>query len=695
MPQDHLARDIHKLCEVIDPEKVEEWKRKDIWIRNQQAWSSPVADPATTEVSFRYRANGQYLEFLSLFLNEDRQVDIDFQKRHSFILFLMNSLEESHLKYVKRTIPNEVDILQLFSGDEFEVDKWQSFIRAPHFNLGVSDYMQGKGGELKGFFKEVNEIRQLAVHRTSTYRWNFNTATIMGAAACARSLDDDALLEQIELIVKVLYIDAGGSSGYTVTEEQKKTAYHLLSPRSRQSLTSHQLLDEIQNLAENSSYNFCLRRLPQELQAFNCTVPEHFELSQWKDIIQNRWCSGSSISQENKAFFVDLNHKLVNLDVRHLRNAAAHRKSFEFDPRPVNSEEGCGEEECGEEKPDDGFRQLRGYIKTAAAYVRALEDEETALQMEKLGAEVIPLLRAKYEEWLNPEWCTGKDMKLIVQTLRDRLRQWQGLYSSSDRDNASFIYSRYWSAANRLEILRWKLRKLNGSDPDWDDPTNHFEQEWASTNLDAYRIVNNDIIDDQTGRESPHPEDTFPDFPCDQEDHDSNLDESEASDNRSLDQQEPGTSDAATIASDNATAWDNADITAPGSAADKRVATGDWNNDPIPTTPPSPSRGLDQQDPDTSKASNPVIDSPSPETQQDEPTALDDSDRTTTSPPPETGTATAEETTDNTAPGTEPQLEDEEAPASAEYKQEDSNTQDHTVNPPINPDEESAANTTP
>ncbi|KAI4275380.1 MAG: hypothetical protein L6R38_005873 [Xanthoria sp. 2 TBL-2021] len=433
--------DIHKLRDDFDPELETKCRFEDARIRGFPAWSSPIADPTTTQVQFKYRANGHYLKFLSLFLTGERQVDISFSQRHALTVFLLNSLEECHSQYARRRIPEEFEKLQMISSDELELQVWQAFIRADHLKLGVMDYATDEHGKTYLFFESVNRIRQLAVHRSSTYRWNFDTRIIKSAAACAQHLGDEALLETIELLVKVLYADAGGESEYAVTDDERSRAYNLLWPSNRQPETTHQLLDKLQNLAEKSSYSFCRKRLPQELVGFECTTAEHFELSQWRKVIMYR-CHCT----EDEDSFAELDMKLQKADVSMLRNAASHRESLIL---------------YSADKFYDDSPVLRTYIKTAKAYVRALGDEETALEIETLEHEVLPALSKKYnDDWLNPQWCYNRDLEVIGQKLRQRRSQWESLrdhFWDTREVNINPILPVYSGAETRLYLLRRKL----------------------------------------------------------------------------------------------------------------------------------------------------------------------------------------------------------------------------------------------
>ncbi|KAL8851115.1 MAG: hypothetical protein Q9221_003918 [Calogaya cf. arnoldii] len=442
--------DIHKLRDdIFDAGLEAKYRAEDARIRGLPAWSSIIANPTATQVRFKYQANGRYLEFLSLFLTGERQVDISFSRRHALIVFLVNGLEECHSQYVRRRIPEEFERLQMISSDELELQVWQAFIRATHLNLGVRNYATDEDRKTYKFFEPVNRIRQLAIHRTSTYKWNFDTRIIKGAAACAQYLGDDALVAKIELLVKVLYVDASGVSEYAVTDDERNRAYNLLWPTSRQPETTHQLLEKVQNLAEKSSYGFCQRHLPKELAGFECTAAEHFELSQWRQIIMYR-CH----STEDEDSFAELDMKLQKADVSLLRNAASHRE--------------CLVLYSGGDGFYDDSGKLKAYMRTAKAYVRALGDEKTALEIETLKTEVLSSLSKRYnDDWLDPQWCDNRDLELIRQSLERKRLHWDRLHRwfwDSMEVNISPLLPLYGRAEVRLNLLGEKLR-LNDTAP--------------------------------------------------------------------------------------------------------------------------------------------------------------------------------------------------------------------------------------
>ncbi|KAI4250213.1 MAG: hypothetical protein L6R40_000386 [Gallowayella cf. fulva] len=448
--------DIHKVrYDTYGREEEERCRAEDLRIRSLPNWTAPLPNPRSSKVWFKFRANNRYLETLSLFLTGNRQVDIDFSKRHALILFLLTRLEESYEKYARRTIPEEFEHLQLYSADEFELHVWAAFMRVPPTGSGLPTSIGDENGSQCQFIDKVNLIRQLAVHRTSTYRWNFDTATIRSAAACAFSLQDDLLLEHIELIIKVLYADAGGESNLTATEEEFQAVKDLLWPCDSRVESSHQLLDKIQSLAEESSFSFCQRYLPEEIDGFGVTAAEHFELQQWNHIIRNKVYSRSGINQADEVFFDKINQELPeDCDVRNLRNVAAHRRRFEFDTSDEFS---------------DHSGSLQKHIDIAKGYVRALGDEETALEIERLEAEAVPRLKSRYQEWLEGRRCENRDLALAEEINRQRMQRWGILTDSfSQKENVDVrpVLKVYYSEQELQYRLRLRIRLLNGPDPE-------------------------------------------------------------------------------------------------------------------------------------------------------------------------------------------------------------------------------------
>ncbi|KAL8997908.1 MAG: hypothetical protein Q9169_002901 [Polycauliona sp. 2 TL-2023] len=556
--------DIHKLRDDYDTEIETRCRADDARIRGFAPWSSPISNPTTTQVRFKYRANGHYLEFLSLFLTGERQVDIDFPRRHALVCFLLEGLEESHYQYAKRMVPKEIEKMQMISADEMELQVWQAFIRAPYLNLGIRDHATDEDRERYLFSRSVNKIRQLAIHRSSTYRWNFDTRIIKSAAACAQYLGDDDLLVKIELLIKVLYVDAGGVSEHAMTEDERRRAYDLLWPCNRQPATIHQLLDRVQTLAEKSSYNFCQDHLPQELLGFGCTAAEHFELSQWRKIITYRCHTTSDDSS-----FTDLDMQLQKADVSNLRNAASHRQSFILYPT----------DDFYDDTPT-----LKAHLRTAKAYVRALGDEVTALEIERLENDVLPALSKKLDdEWLDPQWCDGKgDLELIRQALANTRSYWdreQRHIWKSMEVNITPILPVYGRAELRLSLLE---RKLGLNDDTTPEATAKDCGETPSVESPADRKSLDSLL--YRGDSSVPTEQDAIDTPSDADvdtSSDADIDPSsgtfDTSSDAGSDTSDSSDRDSEGSADSTADWGDSDDI--PDPAADQGIAIGGWNDD--------------------------------------------------------------------------------------------------------------------
>ncbi|KAI4254849.1 MAG: hypothetical protein LQ352_002870 [Teloschistes flavicans] len=376
-------------------------------IRRFPSWSSPLPDPSTTEVAFKFKVDGsRYLEFLSLFLTGDRRVDIGFSSRHAIVCFLTRQLEESHFRYFRQNVPQEFDILQMPSADVFELHVWQAFLRGGWNGSLLSDYVVDEDGKRCYFVEDLDYIRQLAVHRTSTFRYSLSTSTIRSAAACALHLGDYTLLEQIELVIRVLYADSNDSSVLVVTEEEKEAVNNLLWPANRQITSVVQLLDAVQNIAERSSYDFCQRSLPEEVSAYRPTTHEHFELNMWHRILSRQAWSRTAPGP-NTAFYEELTSKLRSCPITDLRNAVAHRENA------FQSASGYTWEEKVVFLLDIGFQ-----------YVQILGDNRAAAAVEDLKLNIFPRLVQQHEEWMGPDWCATTDWAGRIEQLKDRSGYW-------------------------------------------------------------------------------------------------------------------------------------------------------------------------------------------------------------------------------------------------------------------------------
>ncbi|KAL8716018.1 MAG: hypothetical protein Q9225_006300 [Loekoesia sp. 1 TL-2023] len=310
-------------------------------------WSSPLPDVVSAEDIFKFTANGEYLEFLSLFLTTPRQVDIAFSKRHALIVFLMESLEKSFWNYAQRTIPEELEALQVLSPDEFEPHVWEAFL-----SVNVCDE-NGRRGYFGG--ERIANIRHTAVHR-----YDFDTSIIRAAAAQASRNADGKLLRQLDLVLRVLYADVATDLRFPVTEEQRMMVNDLLWPSNCPITSTHQLFDRVQNLGERSSYEFCKQYLPQILARRDVTAAEHFELPQWHHIIREQPKHVVS-SPETGKILSEVSEKLQETwGPRGLRNAAAHREMIYI---------------------NEG-NKLEILTQLVAEYVRILGDEVTATTIE-------------------------------------------------------------------------------------------------------------------------------------------------------------------------------------------------------------------------------------------------------------------------------------------------------------------------
>ncbi|KAL8682649.1 MAG: hypothetical protein Q9186_001336 [Xanthomendoza sp. 1 TL-2023] len=549
---ENVPLDIHKLRDDIaeDVTRLDACHKTDAEIRRLPRWTSPIINPATSHsnsVWFKFRANGRYLEFLSLFLTGDRQVDIDFSSRHALILFLLNGLEKSHEKHFKRTTPEEAELLQMFAPDEFELQVWAYFIYGTDSNARLSKTVTDENGKSCNFYEGVCHIRQLAVHRTSTYRCNFSTQTIRCAAACALSLGDHHLLEQIELVTKVLYARATGHPNYPVTTEEASTVANLLWPLDSPVETDHEFLDDIQARAEHASYNFCKRHLPRELTGFGCTAAEHFELPQWHQVILKKCHSRAWISEEDQLFFYTVDEKLRKCEfvVRLSRNAAAHRPRSEFLDPGQHPEILTTAEKC---------------VAWALEYVRALEDEETALEIEALAAEVLPVLKQRYTDWHDDiKWCQGRDLQLILEATEQRSKYWD------DKSHVAPIANMYTMAA-------WRLRGFQSilAPPDEDfyyPPVSALD--WIfSTSNDSNDSNSNNM---ETPPDDP-PYDDDPAWPCEEEPYSSEGEESHS--DTDYDTPSPTSTDQSDVEED----WTTTTLDPENfKAADEAIALGDWN----------------------------------------------------------------------------------------------------------------------
>ncbi|KAL8797983.1 MAG: hypothetical protein Q9182_007060 [Xanthomendoza sp. 2 TL-2023] len=556
--------DIHRLREDIaeDLFRLEAAEIRDKAIRGLPCWTSPIINPATNAPWFKFQANGRYLEFLSLFLTGCRQVDIDFSSRHALILFLLNGLEKSHEEYAKRTSPEDLELLQMFSWDEFELQTWACFTYGLDGRSGFPPSVKDEDGKSCWFYDGICQIRQLAVHRVSTYRCNFSTHIIRCAAACALRLGNHEFLEQIELVTRVLYVEASQHFDYPATRGEAMTARKLLWPVDVLIETDHEFLDEIQGWAEVASYNFCKRHLPRDLAGFGCTVEQHFELPQWLQVIRHRWYSRDWISEEDQPFFAKISDKLRSVErlVRQLRNATAHRERLTFYP----------------DDAERGGSKAERYVAGALEYVRALEDEDTAREIETLAAAVIPATKQRYLDWLDVKWCQGRDLQRILETTRARSETWGSL----DYDEYSLVRQMYGRAYRRALHFQSILEPAEGLSPSSGDdviPT-------APASLGGWETYNNHNNNLEKVSTSPNAEGQYPSegeqtSPASEEDSSSPSEESQ-SDTDDNNNSSPNTTDVDDDTDDD---WNTPVDPQPqlpkAAAADDTIAPVDWPSD--------------------------------------------------------------------------------------------------------------------
>ncbi|KAI4143459.1 MAG: hypothetical protein L6R39_004561 [Caloplaca ligustica] len=342
------------------------------------SFSSPISDP-TASLSELKNAHGTYLEFLSLFLGTARQVDIASSKRNAFSLFLMQSLEKSYFAFAQRYMPKELELVQVVSADELEPQVWKAFL------CYVPDYGPIARNEM------ANLIRHIAVHR-----YRYDTTYVRAAVDEAAFLQDDTLIEQIDMILRVFYADANPDSRYPVTNDERRLVDDLLWPPQRPVETFHQFLDRVQNLGEKASFKFCQLHLPQMLVRQGMIEPECRELSSWQENIKRQKSSESS-DPKAASLYLEVLGKLEKVDTRWLRNAASHRE-----PMGIHDDENQG---------------TLSDIQQVVDYVRALGDESTATQIEQLRTESMALLLRKQKEWMDPKWCDTRDWKRIYRTI--------------------------------------------------------------------------------------------------------------------------------------------------------------------------------------------------------------------------------------------------------------------------------------
>ncbi|KAL8832645.1 MAG: hypothetical protein Q9170_004805 [Blastenia crenularia] len=349
-------------------------------------WSSPLPDTTPPGCIFRFQTDGEDSEFLSLFLATTRQVDIEFSKRHALFVFLMENLEKAYYWYARRVMPSQLEALQILSPDELEPHVWGAWLNA-HFPSEPDRF----GGALIGL------LRHNTVHR-----YPVDTDIIKAVAEQAVKLHDDRFLEQIDLILTVLYCDVAPDE-WSVTDKERQKAYDLLWPNNRAIESTHQLFDEVQNLGEKSSYEFCTIFLPQTLARSGRTVAEGLEITRWHELIREQR-EHVHLDTAKGSFVVDVSQKLQTYHVNTLRNAAAHRKMIFIDEGDA----------------------LERYVECVATYVSILGDDQTASTIKQLTAETRAKLLERHKKWMDPAWCLSRDWKSLAPRLKKYIDYWSG-----------------------------------------------------------------------------------------------------------------------------------------------------------------------------------------------------------------------------------------------------------------------------
>ncbi len=369
---------------------------------------------------------GVDLECLSRFFETNRQVDIDFRRRHALIVYLMEGLEKAYFAYAQKKLPAELEHLQVLSADEFEPHVWRAFLSL-YFGF---DYMFSCD-------TPVNDLRHDAVHRRA-----YDTNLIRAVVQQALRVRDYNFVKNIDIIIGVFYTDATSSDidaddddkkydyywDWDIDDEDRRLVDDLLWPSNRPIETMHQLLDKVQNLGEISSFKFCQRYLPQLMVQLDCDASERFELPVWQHMITNDMNWAETNDPEAMALRETIMRRLkieygapaANVDItanadtegkvntRGLRNSAAHRDAFISYDLGASTEKGCPFE----------------LIQRVIEYVRVLGDEATATQIEKLRTETLALLLRKQQAWMDPIEHTGQDWRSLLDRADNDYQAW-------------------------------------------------------------------------------------------------------------------------------------------------------------------------------------------------------------------------------------------------------------------------------
>ncbi|KAL8961506.1 MAG: hypothetical protein Q9193_001945 [Seirophora villosa] len=383
------------------------------------SFSTPVTDGADPRGRLGFTAFGTNLPILSRLLATRRPLDIEFSQRQALIVFLMDRLENAHWTYAREKFPHEMEALHILSADQLELPAWKAFVS----ELNRGDFQTKRN-------KLVYEIRHIAVHRRT-----YNTNVVKAAVIEAEFLGDDRLVEQIDVILRVLYADASHDSRFTVTQTQRRSVQELLWPIDGPVETTHQLVDKVQSLGETVSFAFCQGHLSQMLDTWGLTEGAYLELPRWRRCIQrpDNWDSSDAEAQTFRDAVIA---KLDRVSVDRLRNAAAHRHWYEI----------TDADEAGD---------LHSHIQGVIDYVRILGDEGIATRIERLRDTTLELLHPKLRAWMDPSWLDNRDWQVLHGQTRSGWLHWSKMEFKFQNDSVDVrpLSRLYFLSLQRIENM--------------------------------------------------------------------------------------------------------------------------------------------------------------------------------------------------------------------------------------------------